>query len=36
MAAFGGEEALPWIYHNDIKKVWEKYLGERLRNDNVE
>jgi len=28
MAAFGGEDALPWIYRNDIEDVWQKYLGE--------
>ena len=27
-AAFGGEASLPWIYHNDIEKVWEKYLAD--------
>ncbi|OAL26876.1 hypothetical protein AYO20_09909 [Fonsecaea nubica] len=26
MASFGSEEALPWIYHNDIEGVWEEYL----------
>jgi len=26
MAAFGGEEALPWIYKNDIVAVWNDYF----------
>lgn len=27
--AFGGEEALPWIYRNDIEDVWKAYLREQ-------
>ena len=29
MEAFGGEEALPWIYRNDIERVWERFLQEQ-------
>ncbi|KAJ9609973.1 hypothetical protein H2200_006303 [Cladophialophora chaetospira] len=29
MEAFGGEEALPWIYRNDIERVWEGFLQEQ-------
>ncbi|OAP61504.1 hypothetical protein AYL99_03707 [Fonsecaea erecta] len=30
MASFGSEEGLPWIYHNDIEDVWEKYLEAQV------
>ncbi|EXJ89123.1 hypothetical protein A1O3_02187 [Capronia epimyces CBS 606.96] len=26
VAAFGGEEGLPWIYYNDIEDVWKQFL----------
>ncbi len=29
MEAFGGEEALPWIYRNDVERVWEGFLQEQ-------
>ncbi|KAI1611374.1 salicylate hydroxylase [Exophiala viscosa] len=29
MQAFGGEDALPWIYRNDIEDVWKTYLREQ-------
>lgn len=25
LGSFGGEVSLPWIYHNDIEKVWDTY-----------
>ncbi|RFU30121.1 hypothetical protein B7463_g6227, partial [Scytalidium lignicola] len=31
IASFGGEGALPWIYHNDIENVWEKYLQDEAK-----
>jgi hypothetical protein len=31
MAAFGGEEALPWIYRNNIEEVWENFLQEQSK-----
>jgi len=33
IAAFGGEEGLPWIYLNDIEDVWEKYVGDRTQSN---
>ncbi|KIX94173.1 uncharacterized protein Z520_10199 [Fonsecaea multimorphosa CBS 102226] len=32
MASSGSEEGLPWIYHNDIEDVWEKYLETQINN----
>ncbi|KIV81073.1 hypothetical protein PV11_08523 [Exophiala sideris] len=29
MQAFGGEDALPWIYRNDIEDVWKTYLRKQ-------
>ncbi|KAH8817434.1 salicylate hydroxylase [Xylogone sp. PMI_703] len=31
IASFGGEGALPWIYHNDIEDVWEQYLQSEAK-----
>jgi salicylate hydroxylase len=35
MEAFGGEEALPWIYRNDIERVWEGFLQEQNELDGL-
>ncbi|KAI9825928.1 MAG: hypothetical protein M1819_000447 [Sarea resinae] len=35
LASLGGDEALPWIYRNDIEDVWGRYLGDRSSVDQI-
>lgn len=35
VSGFGGEKFLPWIYHNNIEKVWEEYLANESQTNGV-